>query len=106
MIKLFLKIIKNIFRKNPYYYKDIVDEETGKVISGTKWHSTTSPTAVVDLSSLISKGLQWAARESGSYNQVRWLDKMVILLLIQMKYLTENIMMILLIVLKSLIEVK
>lgn len=61
--------------KNPYYYKDIVDEETGKVISGTKWHPTTSPTAVVDLSSLISKGLQWAARESGSYNQVRWLDK-------------------------------
>lgn len=61
--------------KNPYYYKDIVDEETGKVINGTKWHPTTSPTAVVDLSSLISKGLQWAARESGSYNQVRWLDK-------------------------------
>lgn len=61
--------------KNPYYYKDIVDEETGKVISGTKWSPTTSPTAVVDLSSLISKGLQWAARESGSYNQVRWLDK-------------------------------
>ena len=61
--------------KNPYYYKDIVDEETGKVISGTKWHPTISPTAVVDLSSLISKGLQWAARESGSYNQVRWLDK-------------------------------
>ena len=61
--------------KNPYYYKDIVDEKTGKVISGTKWHPTTSPTAIVDLSSLISKGLQWAARESGSYNQVRWLDK-------------------------------
>lgn len=61
--------------KNPYYYKDIVDEKTGKVISGTKWSPTTSPTAVVDLSSLISKGLQWAARESGSYNQVRWLDK-------------------------------
>ena len=61
--------------KNLYYYKDIVDEETGKVISGTKWSPTTSPTAVVDLSSLISKGLQWAARESGSYNQVRWLDK-------------------------------
>lgn len=61
--------------KNPYYYKDIVDEETGKVISGTKWSPTTSPTAVVDLSSLITKGLQWAARESGSYNQVRWLDK-------------------------------
>lgn len=62
-------------KKNPYYYKDIVDEETGKVISGTKWSPTTSPTAVVDLSSLITKGLQWAARESGSYNQVRWLDK-------------------------------
>lgn len=61
--------------KNPYYYKDIVDEETAKVISGTKWYPTTSPTAVIDLSSLISKGLQWAARESGSYNQVRWLDK-------------------------------
>ena len=61
--------------KNPYYYKDIVDEETGKVISGTKWNPNISPTAVVDLSSLISKGLQWAARESGSYNQVRWLDK-------------------------------
>ena len=61
--------------KNPYYYKDIVDEETGKVISGTKWSPTTSPTAVVDLSSLITKGLQWAAIESGSYNQVRWLDK-------------------------------
>lgn len=61
--------------KNLYYYKDIVDEETGKVISGTKWNPNISPTAVVDLSSLISKGLQWAARESGSYNQVRWLDK-------------------------------
>lgn len=61
--------------KNPYYYKDIVDEETGKVISGTKWSPTISPTTVIDLSSLISKGLQWAARESGSYNQVRWLDK-------------------------------
>lgn len=60
---------------NPYYYKDIVDEKTGKVISGTKWNPNISPTAVVDLSSLISKGLQWAARESGSYNQVRWLDK-------------------------------
>jgi len=61
--------------KNPYYYRDIVDEETGKVISGTKWSPITSPTAVVDLSSLITKGLQWAAKESGSYNQVRWLDK-------------------------------
>lgn len=61
--------------KNPYYYKDIVDEKTGKVISGTKWSPITSPTTVIDLSSLISKGLQWAARESGSYNQVRWLDK-------------------------------
>lgn len=60
---------------NPYYYKDIVDEKTGKVISGTKWNPNISPTAVVDLSSLISKGLQLAARESGSYNQVRWLDK-------------------------------
>lgn len=60
---------------NPYYYKDIVDEKTGKVISGTKWNPNISPAAVVDLSSLISKGLQWAARESGSYNQVRWLDK-------------------------------
>lgn len=60
---------------NPYYYKDIVDEKTGKVISGTKWNPNISPTAVVDLSSLISKGLQWVARESGSYNQVRWLDK-------------------------------
>lgn len=60
---------------NPYYYKDIVDEKTGKVISGTKWNPNIYPTAVVDLSSLISKGLQWAARESGSYNQVRWLDK-------------------------------
>lgn len=60
---------------NPYYYKDIVDEKTGKVISGTKWNPNISPTAVVDLSFLISKGLQWAARESGSYNQVRWLDK-------------------------------
>lgn len=60
---------------NPYYYKDIVDEKTGKVISGTKWNPNISPTAVVDLSSLISKGLQWAARESGSYNQVRWIDK-------------------------------
>lgn len=60
---------------NPYYYKDIVDEKTGKVISGTKWNPNISPIAVVDLSSLISKGLQWAARESGSYNQVRWLDK-------------------------------
>ena len=61
--------------KNPYYYKDIIDEETGKVVSGTKWSPITSPTAVVDLSSLITKGLQWAAKESGSYNQVRWLDK-------------------------------
>lgn len=60
---------------NPYYYKDIVDKKTGKVISGTKWNPNIYPTAVVDLSSLISKGLQWAARESGSYNQVRWLDK-------------------------------
>lgn len=60
---------------NPYYYRDIIDEKTGKVISGTKWSPITSPTAVVDLSSLITKGLQWAARESGSYNQVRWLDK-------------------------------
>lgn len=60
---------------NPYYYRDIIDEKTGKVISGTKWSPTTSPTAVVDLSSLITKGLQWAAKESGDYNQVRWLDK-------------------------------
>lgn len=66
---------KYYLENNPYYYKDIVDEKTGKVISGTKWNPNISPTAVVDLSSLISKGLQWAARESGSYNQVRWLDK-------------------------------
>lgn len=60
---------------NPYYYRDIIDEKTGKVISGTKWSPNISPTTVVDLSSLITKGLQWAAKESGSYNQVRWLDK-------------------------------
>lgn len=79
------KIIKNetlpedykeyYLENNPYYYQDIIDEKTGKVISGTKWSPNISPTAVVDLSSLITKGLQWAAKESGSYNQVRWLDK-------------------------------
>lgn len=60
--------------KNPYYYKDTVDEKTGTIIGGTKWTPTASPTKVIPLNQLLSQGLSWAAKESGGGDRTTWLD--------------------------------
>lgn len=59
---------------NPYYYKDIYDKK-GNIISGTKWTPNSSPTNIVPLNSLITQGIQWAAKEKGGGNATRWIDK-------------------------------
>lgn len=60
--------------KNPYYYEDKFDEN-GNIIGGTKWTPNTSPTNIVPLNQLISQGIQWAAREKGGGNVIRFLDE-------------------------------
>lgn len=60
--------------KNPYYYRDTVDSN-GKVTGGTTWKAVKSPTKVINLSDLITKGIQRAAEESGGGQVTRWLDK-------------------------------
>ena len=58
---------------NPYYYKDNYDKQ-GNIIGGTKWTPISNPTNVVPLNSLITQGIQWAAKEKGGGNMTRWID--------------------------------
>lgn len=61
--------------KNPYYYKDTIDEKTGNIIGGTKWQPSANPTKVVPLNQIINQGLSWAAKESGGGDRTTWLDE-------------------------------
>lgn len=67
---------KEMYRElNPYYYNEKIDEKTGKVISASKWKPIKTPTAMVSLSDLITKGISWASEESGEGTITRWLTK-------------------------------
>lgn len=67
---------KEMYRElNPYYYNEKIDEKTGKVISTSKWKPTKTPTAMVALSDLITKGISWASEDSGTNTITRWLNK-------------------------------
>lgn len=67
---------KEMYRElNPYYYNEKIDEKTGKLISTSKWKPTKTPTAMVALSDLITKGISWASEDSGYGKITRWLDK-------------------------------
>lgn len=66
---------KEMFRElNPYYYEDTRDKK-GNIIGGTKWTPNVRPVDTVDLSNIVVKGIQIAAKESGQGSQTRWLDE-------------------------------
>ena len=66
---------KEMYREiNPYKYEDKIDEETGKIISGTKWEPSNNPTKVIPLNEIITQGLHWAAKESGGGDTTFFLD--------------------------------
>lgn len=60
--------------KNPYYYRDTIDVNTGKVIGSSTWKPTKTPSTVIPLNELMDKALKWAAPDVGGYTQTRWLD--------------------------------
>lgn len=65
---------KNYFKEvNKYNYKDIKDDK-GNIIGGSKWQPTDVEVSTVPMDQILSKALQWAAKESGGGSQARWLD--------------------------------
>lgn len=58
---------------NPYYYKDEVNNE-GKIIGGTTWQPTVSPTKYFDLQNALVMAINIAAKESGGGTTVRYID--------------------------------
>lgn len=65
---------KNFYKEvNKYNYKDVKDDK-GNIIGGTKWQPIEQEVSTVPLDQVLSKALQWAAKESGGGSQTRWLD--------------------------------
>lgn len=60
--------------KNQYYYQDKIDQN-GKIIGGTKWEETTSPTTIVPLSEIVDKAIKRVAADSGHSSITQWLDE-------------------------------
>lgn len=59
--------------KNKYHYEDKYDNK-GNVIGGTKWQPNEREVDTIPMTAILNQALQWAAKESGGGNQVRWLD--------------------------------
>lgn len=67
--------MKQMYKEeNPYYYKDNVDEKTGK-ITGSKWEAKTNPVATVGRDKIAAYALSIAAKESGGGQSVSFLDE-------------------------------
>lgn len=65
---------KNYYKEiNKYDYKDIKDDK-GNIIGGSKWQPYDQEVSTVPMDQVLSKALQWAAKESGGGSQTRWLD--------------------------------
>lgn len=66
---------KNYFREiNHYYYEDKYDA-TGKVIGGTEWKPIKQEVSEIPLIEIIKGGISLAAKEKGSNNITRFIDK-------------------------------
>lgn len=66
---------KNYFREiNHYYYEDKYDA-TGKVIGGTEWKPIKQEVSEIPLIEIIKGGISLAAKERGSNNITRFIDK-------------------------------
>ena len=59
--------------KNQYYYEDKVDNK-GNIIGGTKWKPIENEVDTVPLHLIFNQALQWAAKESGQSNSIKFLD--------------------------------
>ena len=59
---------------NRYYYEDEYDEN-GNIIGGTTWQPNILPTKMINLSDLVTKGINRAAVEKGSYKVTHWLNE-------------------------------
>lgn len=66
---------KNYFREiNHYYYEDKYDA-TGKIIGGTEWKPIKQEVSEISLIEIIKGGISLAAKEKGSNNITRFIDK-------------------------------
>ena len=57
---------------NPYHYEDKYDEK-GNIIGGTKWEPTRQPVNQVDMTELMGKALQIAAKDAGGSNTIYYM---------------------------------
>ena len=65
---------KEYFREvNQYYYQDKYNSK-GQIIGGTKWQPTDREVSHIPMSDIFTKALTWAAKESGGFQQVTFLD--------------------------------
>lgn len=65
---------KEMYReKNPYYYNPAYNE-LGQEIGGSKWEPTSRPTSTVDIFTLMQKAANIVAEETGSSNQIYYMD--------------------------------
>lgn len=65
---------KEYFREvNQYYYQDKYNDK-GQIIGGSKWQPLDREVASVDLSKLMTKALQIAAKEVGGSNTIHYKD--------------------------------
>ena len=59
---------------NPYHYQDKYDEK-GNIIGGTKWEPTRTPVNQVDMTELMGKALQIAAKDAGGGNTIYYMGE-------------------------------
>ena len=66
---------KEYFReKNPYYYQDKVDVNTGKIIGGTKWEPTDRFVDQYDYTKLYEQAVRMTAKKKGANQTIYYKD--------------------------------
>lgn len=59
---------------NPYHYEDKYDEK-GNTIGGTKWEPTRKPVNQIDMTELMGKAMQIAAKDAGGSNTIYYMGE-------------------------------
>ena len=61
--------------QNPYYYKDKVDETTGKVIGGTEWKPGITPVKDIDFNDILRLAAQYVTPDGGTTQNITFIDE-------------------------------
>jgi len=61
--------------KNPYYYQDKIDENTGKIIGGTEWKPGITPVEDIDMNKVYALASQYIRPKKSNWDSTTFVDE-------------------------------